>query len=266
MKIEVTRLFGPKLILCVFAIVLCVACSAQTSGKTIGDGAARGELFFGTSQDAKHCPSAWLLNIDKEHRVGGIFVATEMTQFSRFEVGDDGTVFFQWKGFGDKNYQFKGTLKADELAGEIELVDKRSGNSKYLCDMAASQLPSQNVQASSDHQMLSVRYSNAHYFNESGDLTGVDLRFFSTNKGTTGMIVFYEDYWDEPTFTPLALSQIDVGKGVIQFAAETPKGIIHYHLRLTPTGGLFNRDDKAQQGEKDIPLKKVRKLLPGAPS
>ena len=80
------------------------------------------------------------------------------------------------------------------------------------------------------------------------------------------MIVFYEDYWDEPTFTPLALSQIDVGKGVIQFAAETPKGIIHYHLRLTPTGGLFNRDDKAQQGEKDIPLKKVRKLLPGAPS
>ena len=106
------------------------------------------------------------LNIDKEHRVGGIFVATEMTQFSRFEVGDDGTVFFQWKGFGDKNYQFKGTLKADELAGEIELVDKRSGNSKYLCDMAASQLPSQNVQASSDHQMLSVLYSNAHYFNE----------------------------------------------------------------------------------------------------
>jgi hypothetical protein len=256
MKIEVKRLIGLKLIICVFAFALCMACSAQTSGKTIGNGSARGEFFFGTSQDAKHCPSAWLLNIDKEHHVGGIFVATEMTQFSRFEVGDDGTVFFQWKGFGDKNYQFKGTLKADELAGEIELVDKRSGNSKYLCDMAASQLPSQNVQA-----RRSARYSNAYYFNESGDLTGVDIRFFSTNKGTTGMIVFYEDYWDEPTFTPLALSQVEVGKGTIQFAAETPKGIIHYHLRLTPAGGLFNRDDKAKEGEKDIPLKTGR-LLP----
>ena len=250
MKIEVTRLFGPKLILVSLQLCFVWLVLRRPLERRLGMGQLEGSSSSEPRKTRNTVLVHGFLNIDKEHRVGGIFVATEMTQFSRFEVGDDGTVFFQWKGFGDKNYQFKGTLKADELAGEIELVDKRSGNSKYLCDMAASQLPSQNVQASSDHQMLSVRYSNAHYFNESGDLTGVDLRFFSTNKGTTGMIVFYEDYWDEPTFTPLALSQIDVGKGVIQFAAETPKGIIHYHLRLTPTGAYSTATIRPNKGRR----------------
>ena len=108
---------------------------------------------------------------------------------------------------------------------------------------------------------MAARYSNAAYVSEGGDPTGVDIRFFSTSKGTEGMITFYEGYWDEPVDTPLALSQIEVGKGTIRFAAETPKGLIHYHLRLTSAGGLFNRDDKAKEGEKDIPLKKGR-LLP----
>ena len=45
---------------------------------------------------------------------------------------------------------------------------------------------------------------------ESGDLTGVEILFLSTSSGIRGMIVFYEGYWNEPVFTPLALSKIEM--------------------------------------------------------
>jgi len=245
------------------AYLLCDVCTGQVAGNMSGNRSTRGQFFFGTSQDAKSCPSAWLLNIAEEHRSGGVFVATEMIRFSRFEVGVNGTVILQWKGFGDKEYQFNGTLLSGELAGDIQLIDKHSGGLKHLCDMRATQLPPQNAHASSDHQVPLGRYSNARYFNESGDLTGVEIRFLSTSRGTEGMIVFYSDYWDEPTFTPLAVSQIKMGEGTIHFAAVTPSGLVHYHLRLTHAGAFFNQDDlAADQRSRDIPLKRRQDVLP----
>ena len=263
MGVKMIRHLARNLALCVSATsLLCVVCSGQVVGKKPGDRSTSGRFFFGTSQEAKHCPSAWLLYLDKEHNSGGIFVVAGLEKFTKFEMRENGTLLFQWTELGDKNYSFDGTLKAGEVAGEVQLVDVHSGTAKYACDMTATELPSQTVSPTPEHPVLAARYSNADYASEGGDPTGVDIRFFSTSKGTEGMITFYEGYWDEPVDTPLALSQIEVGKGVVRFAAETPQGLIHYHLRLTPTGGLFNRDDKAQQGEKDIPLKKVRKLLP----
>jgi hypothetical protein len=253
MKINTKRLLRLKLLLFVSGIALCKVWSAQTSGKTNRNQSTHGEFFFGTSQDVEHCPSAWLIYLDTGRHDGGIFVVAGMEKFSKFEQRADGTLLFQWSGLGDKNYQFIGTLKASELAGEIQLTDVRSGAGKFACDMIATKLSSP---ADPDHPALAARYSNAAYASEGGDPTGVDIRFFSTNKGTAGMITFHEGYWDEPVDTPLALSQIEVGKGTVKFAAETPKGFIHYHLRLTAVGALFNRDDKDQAGEKSIPLKK----------
>ena len=186
-----------------------------------------------------------------------------MIGFSEFNLGEDGTLRFQSLDFFGKNYHFSGTLKSDEITGEIQLVDAKSGNPKDKWQLTATQLPPQNSRA---NQPLSPgRYSNVDYSAEGGDFTGVDIRFFSVGTGMTGMIVFYESYWGEPTFTPLALSRIETSKGAIQFETETPNGVARYHLRPTATGGLFNRDDVAhEKGEKDIVLKKSRSVLTAA--
>ena len=253
---------------------LCTFCSGQTPRNISRNGGAQtasrthsdtGRFFFGISQEqnAKHCASAWLLYLNKDHQTGEIFVLASMEKFTKFELGKDGTLVLQWSGFGDDKYRFNGTLKSEELAGDIQLVDARSGYTKYLCEITATELPPQNVHTNLKPQVSPSRYSNVFYVNESGDLIGVDIRFFSTNKGTQGMVVFYESYWDEPVDKPLALSQIEMNKGTIQFAAEISSGIAHYHLLLTSTGGMFYRDDVPhEKGDKGIPIRKKRAVLP----
>ena len=222
-------------------------------------------FFFGTSNDAKLGPLAWLFCIDKEHLTGQIFVAPRMIGFSKLNLTEDGTLTFQSLDFVGKSYRFNGTLKSDEISGEIQLVEAKSGNPKAKWQLTATQLSAQNAGTTTGQHVSPGRYSNADYSIEGGDVTGVDVRFFSTSTRTTGMIVFYESYWGEPTFTPLALSRIETSKGTIQFETETPNGVARYHLRPTATGGLFNRDDVAhEKGDKDIVLKKGRSVLTAA--
>jgi hypothetical protein len=217
-------------------------------------------FFFGTSPDAKLGTLAWLFYIDKEHHTGQIFVAPRMIEFSEFTLGEDGTLTFQSLDFFGKEYRFNGTLKSEGITGDMQLIDAKAGNPKGKWQLTATQLSPQNPRPG---QTLSPeRYSNIDYSAEGGDFTGADIRFFSTGMGMTGMIVFYESYWGEPTFTPIALSKIETGKNVIKFEVEMPNGVARYHLRLTATGGLFNRDDVAhEKGEKDIVLKKSRSVL-----
>jgi hypothetical protein len=244
-------------------LFLAVTAMGQVPRNTLGNRPASGRFYFGTSQNQKHCPSAWLLYLDKEHNTGGIFDVPAMENFEKLELSEDGTLLFQWCGLGDNNYRFNGTLKADRLVGEVQLIEARSGSTKYLCDMVATALSSQYAHGNPERQVLAGRFSNTTYSSEGGDLNGVDARFFSTSEGTKGMIVFYGDSWDEPLYTPLALTQIEADKGTIRFAAETPNGLVHYHLRLTHIGGLLNRDDVAQKdGVKNIPLKKSLLVLP----
>ncbi len=252
--------------------LLCAICAGQAPRKVPMNGGAQtasrthsdsGRFFFGTSQEqnAKHCSSAWLLYLDKDNHNGEIFVVASMEKFTKFELGEDGTLVLQWS-VGDEKYQFNGTLKSEELNGDIQL-NTRSGNTEYLCEITTTELPAQNAPTKSKPQVSPSRYSNVYYVNESGDLIGVDIRFFSTSRGTQGMIVFYEGYWDEPVDMPLALSQIKMDKGTIRFATETPNGIAHYHLLLTSTGGIFNRDDVPhEKGDKGISIRKKRTVLP----
>jgi len=188
-----------------------------------------------------------------------MFVAPHMMKFSKLDIGEDGTLRFESPVFIGKQYRFRGVLRSEAISGEMQLINVKSGEAVEKWELAAVLLPAQAVRTNSSLRIGNVRYSNAAYSSEGGDQTGTDIRFLSTGTDTTGMIVFYESYWGEPTFTPLALSEVAMDKGVIQFAVELPDGVARYHLRQTPTGGLFNRDDVPHTtGDKDITLKKVR--------
>ena len=253
------------------AYFLCIVSLGQASraehhhgqGRPVsGSGSDSGRFFFGTSHDAKLGTLAWLLYLDNVHQGGQIFVAPRMVRFSKFELREDGALTFQSLDLVGKNYRFSGTLKSEKIVGEIQLVDGKSGNPIDKWQMNAAQLPAQNARASADRPVGPGGYSNVDYSKEGGDLTGVDIRFFSTSMGTTGMIVFYESYWGEPTLTPLAFSRVEIGKSVIRFETETPSGVARYHLLPTPTGGLFNRDDVThEKGEKDITLQRNRSAV-----
>ena len=184
-----------------------------------------------------------------------------MVKFSELNLKEDGSLTFQTEELSIGSYRFSGTLKAGELTGWIDLVAAGSDKRKYSGNMTAVQVTSENAQASSAHQVSPGRYSNVFYSDGGGDLVGVDIRFFSTTTGTKGMIVFYDDYFGGPSFTPLALSHIEMdNQGVIQFQTESPDGIARYHLQITPKGALLNRGDEPQ--DKAIPLKKSRTALP----
>jgi hypothetical protein len=251
----------------VMAASLCTLSSAQASspgqhhgnGQTASDNSESQHFFFGTSHDAKLGTLAWLFCLDKEHHKGEIFVPPRMIGFSELDLGEnDGTLTFQSLDFFGKNYRFRGTLKSEEVTGEMQLIDAKSGNPKDKWQLTATQLPPESLRA---ERTVPARYSNVDYSTEGGDFTGVDIRFFSTGTGTTGMIVFYESYWGEPTLTPLALSGVETTKEAIGFNVEMPNGVARYHLRTTATGGLFNRDDIThEKGEKEIALKRSRVL------
>ena len=246
---------------------LCAVSSPQASppeqhhgkSQTASDNSDSGHFFFGTSHDAKLGTMAWLFCIDKEHRKGEIFVAPRMIGFSQINLGGDGTLTFQSLDFFGKKYRFGGTLKSEGVTGDMQLIDAKSGNPKDKWQLTATQLPSENPRADHTVPAFPARYSNVDYSAEGGDFTGVDIRFFSTGTGTTGMIVFYESYWGEPTFTPLALSGVETSKEAVRFDVEMPNGVARYHLRTTATGGLFNRDDVTHEKDaKEVVLKRSR--------
>jgi hypothetical protein len=250
--------------ICVIATsLLWVACLGQASRNAPGGNPALKQYFFGSSQDVQQCASAWLLYLDREHDNGGVFVVANMEQFSKLELARDGRLLFEWSGFGNLHYRFNGALKTSEIAGEVQLVDPRSHLTKHLCSVTATELPPQEAGATPAQQESPARYSNMGYSSEGGDLTGVEIYFFSTPEGTQGMITFYEGYWREPVDTPLLLSEIEIGRGRIRFSAKTPRGVGRYHLILGPRGALFGRDDVApEERGVDILLKKTPSVLP----
>jgi len=260
-KISATRRYLCALIACLFCTI-CVGQGAQGHGSsptTVESRSDSGTSFFGTSHDVRLGTLAWLLHLDKDRQAGEMFVAPRMMKLSQFELAENGTMTFQSPVFVGKEYRFRGTLKSDVLSGEMQLVNAKSGNPIDKWEFTAAPLPPLNAHVNSEQPVRNVRYSNVAYSSEGGDQTGVDIQFLPTDGGTTGMIVFYESYWSEPTFTPLALSQVTVDKGAIHFAVELPSGIAHYHLLTTPIGVLFNRDDVPHvKGDKDIVLKRIR--------
>ncbi len=238
----------PRIALC--AVLSCMMCASSPAQ-------SQGHFFFGTSQDNPHCAVAWLFYLDPRARSGGIFEVAAMEPFSKFELNPDGTLSFQWSELGDNLYQFSGVLNAGTLSGEIRQIDTHADSPQRMCAITASQLPAQPSPAS--RQLSPARYSNLAYSNEGGDRTGVDIRFLSTSRGTSGIMVFYEGYWSEPTYTPLLLSNVNADHGVIRFAAQTPVGLLHYHLQPARAGFLLRRDDRPGPG---VPLKKLQKVLP----
>ena len=247
--------------LCSIAMtLLCGGCLGQASRGTPGGSVIPKRFFFGGSQSVQQCPSAWLIYLNRERDDGGLFVVANMEPFSRLELARDGGLRFEWLGFGKQRYRFTGTLKAGEITGQIEVVEPRADLPKDLCRIAATELPSQESSTTAESP---ARYSNMAYSSEGGDLTGVDIRFFSTRQGTQGMITFYESYWFEPVNRPLMLSQVEVDKTRIRFAVETSAGVGHYHLVPTSTGTLFGRDDVAPEDRgADVLLEKTLDVLP----
>lgn len=271
-RVRTIRTLGLRSVLWILMVgFLGAISSAQASppeqhhgkGQMAADNSDSQNFFFGTSHDAKLGTMAWLFCIDREHHKGQIFVAPRMIGFSELNLGVDGTLMFQSFDFFGKNYRFKGALKSREITGDMQLVDAKSGNPKNKWQLTATQLSGQK---SRPGEVTPGRYANVDYSTEGGDFTGVDIRFFSTNTGTTGMIVFYESYWGEPTFTPLAFSRVETSEGAIKFEVEMPNGVAHYQVRTTATGGVFNREDAAhEKGEKGVALKRSRSVLTAAP-
>jgi hypothetical protein len=252
------------------SLFLTAVCLGQESGTLQKHGASPeqarpnsnlGSFYFGASRGGRGGTQAWLIYIDKAHQSGQIFIAPSMAKSSKFRLSEDGDLAFETEDFSEGTYRFNGTLKAEGLSGWIELVDRKSGNRKYSWEITAAQLPPQNVEAGQAHEASAARFSNVRYVDESGDLVGVDIRFFTTKTGTEGMIVDYEGNWVDPTFTPLALLHVERdSKGVIRFTTESPSGVVRFQLLPTSTGTILKR--VGMPHEEGVSLKKSHTALP----
>jgi hypothetical protein len=229
----------------------------QTTGRRND---ASGRFFFGTSADAKLGTLAWLFYVDRQNHSGQIFVPPRMLKLSKLDINEDGTIGFQSEVFLGRYYRFQGTMHQTEIEGKMELTNSKSGTVRSTWQIRASQLSNGGPGPTDRTVVRSGHFSNVNYSGGGGDLVGTDLRILATATGSVGMVVFYESYWGEITFTPFAISHLENDGAVIRFAIETPKGPTNYHLRTTGNEALLYRDD--MKGGKGVALRSVKTLLP----
>jgi len=248
--------------LCFSGRCLLVAQEHGGTGRTAANEPDTGTYLFGISRDSRFGELAWLLYLDRDHGTGQMLVAPRMLKFAACNWGEHGALNFESMEFIGRAYRFIGTFDADVLTGRMQLVDTKTGKAIGDWDLTASPVVPESAAASTTQPGASGRYTNAEYSSEGGDRTGADVRLFSTAGGSAGLIIFYESYWGEPTFTPLALSHISTNKKTVHFDIETASGWVHYSLLLTSTGALLNRDDAPHpQGSHGVPLKRSRSVF-----
>lgn len=222
------------------------------------EGKELGRFFFGSSNDPKLGKLAWLFYISRDGRSGQVFVPPHMLKFSKITVMGGG-IEFQSEVFLGKYYRFRGTLHDSDIKGSMELVGTDTGIPESMWEITATQVRDGARNGIGSEEIPPIHFSSASYSEEGGDVVGADLRILWTENGTAGMVVFYESYWGEPTFIPLAMSNIKKHGSMIDFTMNTPDGSSHYYLRKKGNEAVFYRDNLKAQG---ATLKLVRSILP----
>lgn len=184
-----------------------------------------------------------------------------MLKLSKLELKEDGNIDFQSDVFLGRYYSFQGNLHSAEIDGKMELVNSKSGTLKDTWQLKATALVGGRTHAITEGVIPSIHFSNVSYSEGGGDLLGVDVQILSTPKGPVGMVVFYESYWGETTFTPFAISRIEEKGPTIRFETETSSGAVKYRLRMIGDNkGFLYRDDAKET--KGVSLMRVKSLLP----
>ena len=251
---EIQRIAGIRersrlsLVVCIILVCLSATCKLTAQDDRASGGQATGlsgpgTFFFGKSHDANLGELAWLFYLDSSHRSGQMLIAPRMVTFSDCEWGVDGSIRFQLPEFLGRAYRFNGTLQPSTLKGHLQLVNARTGKSMGDWQLLATSVSLVKHESDAEPSTLIGRFTNEGYSEKGGDQTGVDVRLFSTKGEPAGMIIFYESYWGEPTFIPLALSHVLRENQTIHFETDMPSGLAHYRLLLTQSGGLLSRDD-----------------------
>ena len=215
--------------------------------------------FFGTTADTVLGNLGWLIHFEDAYRQGELYVPPWMRKFAKVVVGDGGQVSFETEDVVGNTYIFEGSLNKGELTGEMRVADTKSRKVvSHTWRLAASELPAQREGQVAAGEVGPGRYYNVYYSDEGGDLVGVDIRLLATPKGMRGVMVFYDDSWGEPLFSPLALSGVaPIAKGIV-FEFDAVDGRARYHLRNTPKGALFDREGRSNGGQV---LKRSRAVL-----
>jgi hypothetical protein len=220
-----------------------------------------GRYFLGASHDAEHGTLAWLFYINQKDHSGQMFVAPRMLRLSSLELEENGDIIFRTDIFLGRYYRFRGTLHSTEIVGKMELLNSKSGTVRGAWEVRASALSEGGIHAAREGPVPPIHLSNKSYSEAGGDLLGLDVFILPTPRGEAGMVIFYESYWGEGTFTPFAISRVEKEGATIRFQTEGRIGRTGYHLQRTGRATwLLYRDDA--KDTKGVAVRATKPLLP----
>jgi hypothetical protein len=184
-----------------------------------------------------------------------------MLKLSAFELRENGDITFRSSIFLGRYYRFRGTLHLTEIVGKMELVTSNSGTIKRSWQVRASARSGGSAHVMDRESLPSIHLSNVNYSEAGGDLSGVDVVILRGSRRPAGMLVFYESYWGDSTFTPFAILNVERARSTIRFQVKESRGETGYHLRSTRDGKwLLYRDDV--KSTKGFALVAMKPLLP----
>jgi len=220
--------------------------------------ACPGKAYLGHYDNAGY-DIGLLVCLDSESKTGTTFLPPSMQRLSDVRWTTDGHVgFTSASPTRPVHFSFEGKSSESTIDGTIKLEDTETKEVRET-HLKLSPLEKSELKTSETR-----RYSNAHYYEEAGDLVGADLLLFSENGDLTGVAGFYVGYWGEPDHVPLFVSNIKKspdgnfvfhlsfeGKSKEYLAKHTPSGLIVAPTHL-----------ETWEMVRKITLKKTQPLIP----
>jgi hypothetical protein len=180
------------------------------------------------------------------------------------DLSASGSLKFQTVEFTGQAYfyTFEGASSPDgsQISGKLVRHSRNSPG-----DIREHTIRGFPIEVRQPQNPLFGRYSNAQGTGQaSGDTVGAELYLFSFTGSAPGFIIFYESYWDEPTFVPFTLSKIDLLTPTkFNFEIVTPDGLAKYTASLSVRQAVIRRiDGPAAAADAGITLRKSTRALP----
>ena len=155
-------------------------------------------------------------------------------------------------------YDVQASIRGRDLSGRLVINSDSSpaGTKEFI--IHGSQLDTDR-----DSGFPQGRYSNVKYIPESGDLVGAELLIFRAANQMSGLLTFYESYWNEPAFTCFVLENIQLSSAkTIKFELKVSNEIFEYALDQQRDSVILHRIDGSPPSSHGVKLLKQPRLVP----
>jgi hypothetical protein len=222
-----------------------------------------GHVFLVTA-DSEVGSRSWLVCLNRQSNCGWLYAPPMLLGLECQVPSPDIGINCKSHALPDQSYYvLQGQVRGHEMDGNLVLHPGELTGKIREFALQGRELDRKSVAVD---DLSDARYSNVRYVEETGDLVGSELFIFHTGGHPSGIIIFYEGYWDEPVYASLPLLNLHaIASRKIEFELKLPEKIGKYRLTRENNFLILCRTDVPSVPDAQ-PIKLVRQsnLLPAA--